>query len=75
MADTSGVPPPVIPPLAPVPSLNPPRCRDVWSTDAGPVIVETPAKLTAADVEDLETFLRLVLRGIRRRAGLPVEEP
>jgi len=42
--------------------------RDVFSTDKGHVVFQYPRDLTLDEVRDLESWINIVLRGMKRRA-------
>src|SRR5690606_8690773 len=54
---------PVIPPLAPVATG---ARQDVWTIDEGQVVLQWPAKMSAASFEDFEAWIQLQLKKIKR---------
>lgn len=44
---------------------------DVYNLPIGDVVFERPARLSSAEIEDIEDWLKLLLRKIKREAAAP----
>lgn len=52
--------------ITPIKPTIPNVRQDVWNLDEGPVVLQYPAKLSAASFEDFESWITLQLRKIKR---------
>lgn len=82
--ETTGVPmeqltkvePPKVPPPAPPPGFGsqvksqPGVSREVFSIDGGEAVLQWPDAIDKASVQELDEWLKLVIRKLKRRAGV-----
>lgn len=58
------------------PENVPPAIREaVWTVDNGAVRIRYPYPMASDDVDDIEAYLALWLRGLRRAVAAKVEQP
>ncbi len=54
------------PPLGTVTPMVPGVRQDIWNLDEGPVVLQYPAKISKASYEDLESWVNLQLKKLKR---------